>query len=287
MGQTHDAPAPLSSPDDQGELEEIPGLTQFGIHYLRARSICLRAVNMATHIKAHKNQLGKGPSPANIKTCLRKFPLIPDNEPLTLPTTPVAPFSYLKPCPDGFHCAYCSFACPSRRTMYDHCLTHPEARHQPVDVRFKPGHVQRFFTSGTGSSYFKVDPLLLGVEKGSDFDIFYSMVQEETRQKSVQNVPANTTEGADWDLSPFLARAGWVRQMQGYSKRGMMRRVGPLRKNEDQCLKRLPQVVRKYLTSITDQDMVGRVHPANLNKLNNWKSYVSLLITCDFAAHYR
>lgn len=284
-----EASAPISLPSNEGQLEEITGLTEFGIYYVRTSKSCVctrtgcrcfvRLINMAGHIKNHKIQFHKRPNMASISKSLEKFPLIPDDEPIPHPTTVVAPFPFLE-LHNGFHCSFCHFACVSRKSMLDHGRgKHPGQMHHPVKARFKSGPVQRFFKSQSGSSYFKVDPLLSDVEGGSDFDVFYSMVEMERKevQNSAPAISADTSDEVDWDLSPFLARSGWIRQLQGYSTKEMIRRVGLLRRNEDRCLQRIPEMVFRYLSTITNDEMMGRVHPANLKKLNNWKSYVSQL----------
>jgi hypothetical protein len=143
---------------------------------------------------------------------LEKFPLIPDDEPIHHPTTVVAPFPFLE-IHNGFHCSFCHFACVSRKHMLVHGNTqHGGQMHLPVKARFKSGPVQRFFKSQSGSSYFQVDPLLSDVPEGSDFDVFYSMVQMERKavQNSARGISADMSDEVDWDLSPFLAWAGCI-----------------------------------------------------------------------------
>jgi hypothetical protein len=134
---------------------------------------------------------------------------------------------------------------------------------------FTKGHVQRFFTTITGSSYFRVDPLLSGVQKDSDFDIFFASVQSEGGAPSEED--ANRSIEEPWDISPYLARTGWIDHLKGYSWSSMVMAVGRLHGDEPELLQNLPQVAELYFKSVSAADVVRLVHPSNLSRLSHWK----------------
>jgi hypothetical protein len=225
------------------------------------------------------------PTKNAVQEALEGLQLIRDEEAVELPQRIIAPFPFLKLYPDdieadnkealGWHCSYCSFCALSR----EHAMNHIRVKHtekskmDAISIRLKQGRMQRFFPTCRGSSYFKVDPLLCGVKEGSDFDCFFSSIQHnKDANKASKPVAPTAVVAADWDMSPFLAKAGWLGHIQGYSRKLMRERVMPLGRDEAPFLRTLPLLAINYLNSITQAEIDGSVSPIALQKLNNWKS---------------
>jgi len=130
--------------------------------------------------------------------------------------------------------------------------------------------MQHFFPAGHGSSYFKVNPLLHGVRQGSDFDIFFSSIQCNKDMNNTSTPLASTIAGKeDWDMSPFLAKAGWLGHFHGYSRKLMKERIGAFWRDDVSFYQALPSLATEYLNSITQADISSSVSPIALRKLNN------------------
>jgi hypothetical protein len=284
---TYDVPA---------ELEAIPVLSNFGLYLFRAPNggvcICLndckrgiRPGDIRGHLKTHFKYRNL-PSKTLIDDALEGLQLIRDDEAVELPQRIVAPFPFLKLYPDdvetdkdaqGWHCSYCHFCTLSRQHALNHVREkHPEpSATKSISHHLKQGHMQRFFHQCHGSSYFRVDPLLCGVKEGSDFDMLFSSIQRKEDAKNISKPVSSASaavDEADWDMSPFLAKAGWLTQIRGYSTKLMRERVSLLRKDEASFFRILPSLAIDYLKSVTQAEINSSVSPIALQKLNNWKS---------------
>ena len=117
----------------------------------------------------------------------------------------------------------CQFSCASKNVIEKHI----SSSHQHDKIRracsakqlYTQGHVQRFFPNREGSSYFRVTPILAGVAPGSDFDIWYHSLPDEDRRSRIPTavMVGDSDDRGVADLSPFLAKAGWVGQLEGFS----------------------------------------------------------------------
>jgi hypothetical protein len=279
--------------DIPAELEEIPGLSAFGVYFFwanRATGICIclnckcgvRAGSIHGHLKNHfagKIKLSK----MAVMEALAGLPLMNDDEAVAQSHHIIAPYPFLKLYPDdaeiegkgraGWHCSYCNFCAVNR----EYAQSHTREKHAekmvtgPTSAHLKQGRMQRFFRTGHGSAYFKVDPVLCGVQSGSDFDIFFSSIQQEKEDGGAPKDACGGVGESDWDISPFLSKAGWLGQIHGYSGRQMRERVGQLRKHEASFLRKLPKLAAHYLKSISQAEL-NSLSPTALEKLNNWKS---------------
>jgi hypothetical protein len=141
------------------------------------------------------------------------------------------------------------------------------------------GYVQRFFASGEGSSYFRVDPLLSEVQKGGDFDLFLNSVRSSQGGNDMPyDGSRHDVPSQPWDVSPYLARMGWPEHLKSYSWGSMIKAVGKLRTDDPIFLKKFPDLAHSYFKSLSSTDVMRFVHPANLDQLSHWKQYAILII---------
>jgi hypothetical protein len=138
---------------------------------------------------------------------------------------------------------------------------------------YKEGHVQRFFISGYRSNYFRVDPVLSGVKAGGDFDVWYMSLSDLDRQQglSATAVIGDDDEGLEFDLPPFLAKVGWVAQLQGYSWTSLRRYAALPLDNENPHFPKVMEIAQVYFRSISQAEVTQKVHPTILSTLNYWK----------------
>lgn len=275
-----------SQPDVQKGLDDV-GLGRYGFHLYRngvsepGAFICISGCRYAVrpndilgHYRTHLKSLGsgnvviKGEVKAHIMNVIDATDLLEDHRSVALPERVIAPFPFLKLYTDAYHCRYCSYCGTSLRTLRKHSGAHPEHSHKSVERRITKGCVQKFFPGFIGSAYFKVDPILAEVEHNSDFDIFFSSARATDHAQSQMDPSPGATGSEPWDMSPFLAKAGWSQAIQGYSLRGMRRRVEQLHKDEPSWLRKLRALGCDYLGALNEQG----VHPAHLKRLNHWKS---------------
>lgn len=269
-------------------LKDI-GLSKFGVWYYPTKRVLIcvntgcrcatRSGHVLGHIKSHKS-LGsvlRGLNADVITRALEGVDLIGDTEAVLLSHEIVAPLPFLQLFPSqserkmglrGLHCSQCSFASTSKGTMTRHCSTHSAASGIRPKNNYTEGYVQRYFKNQHGSSYFKVDPVLTGVDQGSDFDIFFTSAFQERRQEFLSEAAAGGIASDTWDESPFLAKTSWLNQVRGYSLDSMRRRVRSIEKSDSQHLNKVPKLAIAYIRSLKQ----GDVHPAHLSRLNNWKS---------------
>jgi hypothetical protein len=138
---------------------------------------------------------------------------------------------------------------------------------------FEEGHVQCFFINGHGSNYFRVDPVLSGVQPDSDFDLWYMLLLENDHQQdlSAATMIGDNDEGLKFDLPPFLAKVGWVAQLQGYSWMYLRRCAALPLANENPHFHKVMEITHVYFWSISQAEVTQNIHPTILNTLNNWK----------------
>jgi hypothetical protein len=150
-----------------------------------------------------------------------------------------------------------------------------QARRTAKDM-YKAGAVQRFFTMRTGSSFFRVNPILSGVTRGSDFDIWFASLSEVDREQSLSTaaVVGDGDEGIEMDLSPFLANVGWTRHLEGYSWRSLAKQTTIPLAAEKSYLHQIPKLALAYFKSMSQEDVTSVVHPTNMKCLNSWKRCV-------------
>lgn len=266
-------------------LKHIPsalvdiGLSAWGMWYCSDKHVLICA-NMAckhavrhesalSHMKSHKAfpKIGNALMKSKVSEALRGREFIGENEGVDLPQGRIAPFPFLET-KSGWHCRVCSFACTSKDVLMKHInKEHDEKRSLPRQLCYQEGLVQRFFNHCFGSSYFQVDNVLSDVGDGSDFDLFYTSVQEEKLQELSAEARAGGVACGNWDESPFLARTCWSRQVRGYSLHSMRRKVSPYGKGDSSHLRGVATLAVAYIRSL-DQ---GDIHPAYLSRLNNWK----------------
>jgi len=63
-----------------------------------------------------------------------------------------------------------------------------------------------------------VDPTLLGVEAGSNFNIWYQSLTEAERHPVLLTaaLTGDKDDSIEMDLPPFLTKAGWVNQLHRF-----------------------------------------------------------------------
>lgn len=309
---------PISAVSLSPDLEDIPGLEPYGVCYYRpgrvAVCICCKTAIRHPHIYGHivsylhwrQLRVGKKPSKAAIAALLNDRDFISANESVNLPPGPLAPFPFLKLFPDddppedrdnsGWYCNAqfeggrpCNFCCRRKNTIQHHISDvhggeSVEKTYRMKKKLFTKGHVQKFFQNREGSSYFRVTPVLTGVEPEGDFSVWYASLTEVDRcQELAASALFGDTDDVGADISPFLSKAGWISQLEGYSWHDLMTRTMRLKAHERLALGKLPQLARAYLHSISQAEVTRSVHPVNLSALNHWKKYViSLVVTCRF-----
>ena len=281
------------------ELEPIEGLSPLGIFFHWPGGVCIcvnckfavRQTHIVGHLVKHPEHTKRmAPKRDWVSRMLRGLPLLDEQEEVPLPSGTLAPFPFLELHRDaqghplGRHCSLCDFCCLTEETMRHHVndpSMHDERqRNRAVYTAGQlstKGYVQRFFVSGEGSSYFRVDPLLSGVQKGGDFDLFLNSVRSSQGgddmpyDGSRHDVPSEP-----WDVSPYLARTGWPEHLKGYSWGSMIKAVGKLRTDDPIFLNKLPDLAHSYFKSLSSTDVMRFVHPANLDQLSHWKRYAIL-----------
>jgi hypothetical protein len=290
--------APVETIEVPAGLEGIKVLSPFGIFFYRPGCVCVcincRHAVRQSHIHGHlgdhpefKKAKHLLPKKEVISRALMNLSLIGEREAVKLPAGPIPPFPFLdlprdkQGHPLGRYCLLCDHCCTSDDTMRRHLnnpALHPDRQEDlakyPINEHFTRGFVQRFFVMLHGSAYFRVDPLLLGVQKDSDFDIFYSSTHGAQNQSDAPSPETSGTHNAGnepWDLTPYLARTGWLEHLRGYSWSSMIRSVGALRRDEPEYLQRLPNLAQLYYKSVSSAEVVQLVHPSNLSRLSHWK----------------
>jgi hypothetical protein len=230
----------------------------------------------------------------DITKALEKFDFIAANEDITIPVGPIAPFPFLQLFPHdalpgsqddaGWYCKGhlpsgepCLYACRRRNAMEKHI-----ARQHGNEKRSKPywtakkmytkGSIQRFFVNQLGSSFFRVVPILSGVMPNSDFDTWFRSLPEVEREQNLSQAAmvGDNDDGSGVDLSPFLTKVGWVKQLEGFSRTSLMKKAIAPSPGENHLRKILP-LSQRYFRSISQAEVMQSVHPVHLRNLNHWK----------------
>jgi hypothetical protein len=228
------------------------------------------------------------PSKGHIATAAKHCEFIPHDQPIKLPEGRIRPFPFLKLL-TGHYCKGtksgkpCQFCCPSPSTMDKHISAHHAVERDSEGYRkskdmYRSGDMQRWYLSGAGSSCFRVDPTLAGVDPGSDFDLWYASLLPADREGflSAEAMVGDGDEGIELDVSPFMQKAGWNHQIQGYSWRSLAKKAMLPLRSEDIFLRKVPKLAKEYLDSMSQDDVTASVHPQHLQHLNNWKRCVTL-----------
>ena len=290
------------------DLDDIPGLEQSGICYYRTGrvpiciccKIAVRPSNVHGHIisKGHWGLLpmvGRSRISKEIVTkALDMFDFIAANEDVTLPAGPIAPFPFLQLFPHdaprnfrddaGWYCKGhlpngepCLYACRSHHTMEGHIASihSDEKRSNPYWTAknlYTKGPVQRFFVHQAGSAFFCVTPILSGVMPDSDFDTWFRSLSDVEREQNLSQAAmmGDNDDGGGVDLSPFLAKVGWVKQLEGFSRISLMKKAIAPSPGENH-LRNILAISQRYFRSISQAEVTQSVHPVHLRNLNNWK----------------
>ena len=182
----------------------------------------------------------------------------------------------------------CHFASMKKKTMHNHIYqNHPERGGRTASQCWERGYVQQLFTTGFGSLYFRVTPLLNSVVPGSPFEGWFRKFCEPTGfQRSVLQLDTNEPGNID----TFVKKVGWLTQVKGYSQkrlRGLTSIPNP-RCHLGESDPQLRKVSIAYLHSIGSQEF-STVHPIYLKKLNHWKKHqppFTLLSTAESVVTY-
>jgi hypothetical protein len=131
--------------------------------------------------------------------------------------------------------------------------------------------MQRFFSNNLSSTYFKVDPVLRGSTADGDFAQFYNSLPDKWRNRKLAAY-ISTLDGkeGEFDLPPFLAKAGWVNAVKGCSIADIRAKVSAPKEAEKRYLHSIPGLGKEFLNSIKD---LNHVHPIILEGLTKWRSY--------------
>jgi hypothetical protein len=306
-GEAHVSPPAPSTTLHQ--TEEIPLLKPYGVaYYPPGRTavclgchVCIWKGHLHGHItlKNHWDPLNisKKPSKTVIAKAVKNYDFLDDNKHVPLPPGPFAPFPFLELLPRdapphlrdviGWHCKGCDkngrpyqYCCATANSMDKHISSKHRLKRDQKGYSLKQmdcrGHIQHFFLYGEGSHYFRVDPTLLGVQPGSDFDIWYQSLTNAERHPELSTVAltGDGDEGIEMDLPPFLTKAGWINQLHGFSWQHLRKQVLCTRPTVDKSqYLRLPKIARLYFQSTSQSEVTQRLHPANVNILNHWKKW--------------
>ncbi|KII84491.1 hypothetical protein PLICRDRAFT_179317 [Plicaturopsis crispa FD-325 SS-3] len=203
---------------------------------------------------------------------------------------PIPPLPFLQ-LTTGYGCSLCEFCGPRKDRVKSHITAELEEKAKKgsasyvgttADVLEQNILLQRVFTHGFGSSYFKVSSPLLARDAHSSDEAhlcyiscfgkeFQEKLEKEKKRKIESMMGGRYTHGG-LDVSSFHRKSGWgdyFAHMPTQKRRDLLAQVGPVRSGDPKGFATVRNTSLLYITSIPSE---SSVHPLVLQKLNHWKS---------------
>jgi hypothetical protein len=235
--------------------------------------VALRRSHVYKHITGPAHNLKATRKKVEITLNNSRLEIIPDDQEVNPPPGRIAPIPWLQKEQIGKGCIQCNYCCENITSMGKHWqIAHPGERNgRKIDQLWRNASMQRFFSNNLSSTYFKVDPVLHGSTTDGDFAQFYNSLPDKWRNEQLAAY-ISTLDGkeGEFDLPPFLAKAGWVNAVKGCSIADLRAKVSPPKGAEKQYLHSIRGLGMEFLKSIKD---LNHVHPIILEGLTKWRTY--------------
>jgi hypothetical protein len=184
------------------------------------------------------------------------------------PSRIIAPLSWLPDPVKGYGCSLCLTSGPNAEAIKSHLMK----AHIPIAKEDYGKHILPncyFQRLGRTVPGFRVDPVLSNSPaSGATFPAFYSKLSTMWQNGGIMKAAALASKTTrEYDISGFMARAGWVDAIAGYSVKGLRRKVA-LTCAKDHHMLRLKGLTAEFFGQFKN---LNDVHPLVLQELTSWQ----------------
>jgi hypothetical protein len=193
---------------------------------------------------------------------------------LRLPKHTIAPVSWLPAPQKGAECKICPFISAS----IDGVRKHIERVHRshitpqtPVKDLIQAGcYYQKLYSSGGHSQAFRVNHIFSTLPaSGSHFPAFMENLDKKwTSGQFLKEAAQASGASEEYDITGFLAAAGWIKAVEGYSWQELRRKVALPLKDQELHLFRIKGFGQKFLSQLQN---LNDVNPLILQELTSWR----------------
>jgi hypothetical protein len=188
---------------------------------------------------------------------------------LRLPNKPIAPLSWLPSPRKGVECKICFSVFASEESAKNHIWANHKSHITPdVGVTDLIQTGCYFQTSGKHAQAFRVNPTFSDLP-GSVFPKFMEDLDEKWKSGQLMKEAAQSSgTSKEYDVSGFLAAAGWVGAIEGYSLQDLRRKVALPLMTQEPHLCHIKGFGKRFLSQIQD---LNDVHPVLPQELTSWR----------------
>jgi hypothetical protein len=192
---------------------------------------------------------------------------------LRLPKRTIDPVSWLPAPRKGAECKICQFISASKDGVRQHIKrvhkSHITPQTPVKDLIQEDGcYYQRLYPSGDGSQAFRVNPIF-STSPGSHFHAFMENLDKKwTSGEFLKEAAQAAGASEEYDITGFLAAAGWIKAVEGYSWQELQRKVALPLKDQELHLFRIKGFGQKFLSQLQN---LNDVDPLILQELTSWR----------------